>query len=87
VGNNIRGKHLPQTQQVLACGQKRQFLKALKEKKWMGLDNTRPLMPPMSMMPATQMSDDEMKKLFLLTLKQHHRLRMFNNCYVASSSC
>ena len=41
-----------------------QFLKALKEKKWMGLDNTRPLMPPMSMMPATQMSDDEMKAIF-----------------------
>lgn len=41
-----------------------QFLKALKEKKWMGLDNTRPLMPPMSMMPATQMSDDEIKAIF-----------------------
>jgi cytochrome c553 len=41
-----------------------QFLKALKEKKWMGLDNTRPLMPPMSMMPATKMSDDELKAMF-----------------------
>ena len=41
-----------------------QFVKALKEKKWMGLDNTRPLMPPMSMMPATKMSDDEMKAMF-----------------------
>ena len=41
-----------------------QFLKALKEKKWMGLDNTRPLMPPMSMMPATKMTDDEMKAIF-----------------------
>ena len=41
-----------------------QFLKALKEKKWMGLDNTRPLMPPMSMMPATLMTDDEMKAIF-----------------------
>ncbi len=41
-----------------------QFLKALKEKKWMGLDNTRPLLPPMSMMPATRMSDDEMKALY-----------------------
>lgn len=41
-----------------------QFLKALKEKKWMGLDNTRPLMPPMSMMPATEMSDDELKAIF-----------------------
>jgi len=41
-----------------------QFVKALKEKKWMGLDGTRPLMPPMSMMPATQMSDDELKAIF-----------------------
>jgi cytochrome c553 len=41
-----------------------QFVKALKEKKWMGLENTRPLMPPMSMMPATKMSDDEMKAIF-----------------------
>ena len=41
-----------------------QFVKALKEKKWMGLDNTRPLMPPMSMMPATKMTGDEMKAIF-----------------------
>ncbi|CAN5825064.1 hypothetical protein BH10BAC2_BH10BAC2_38320 [soil metagenome] len=41
-----------------------QFLKALKEKKWMGLDNTRPLMPPMSMMPVNLMSDDELKAIF-----------------------
>lgn len=41
-----------------------QFLKCLKEKKWMGLDNTRPLMPPMSIMPATEMSDDELKAIF-----------------------
>ena len=41
-----------------------QFLKALKEKKWMGLENTRPLMPPMSMMPATLMSNDELKAIF-----------------------
>jgi|KBSMisStaDraftv2_1062788.scaffolds.fasta_scaffold178720_1 hypothetical protein len=41
-----------------------QFLKALKEKKWMGLDGTRPLMPPMSMMPATLMTDDELKAIF-----------------------
>ena len=41
-----------------------QFLKCLKEKKWMGLDNTRPLMPPMSMMPVTEMSDDELKAIF-----------------------
>jgi mono/diheme cytochrome c family protein len=41
-----------------------QFLKALKEKKWMGLDGTRPLMPPMSMMSATIMTDDELKAIF-----------------------
>ena len=41
-----------------------QFLKALKEKKWMGLDNTRPLMPPMSMMPVTEMTEDEIKAIF-----------------------
>lgn len=41
-----------------------QFLKALKELKWMGLDNTRPLMPPMSMMPATKMTEDELKAIF-----------------------
>jgi cytochrome c553 len=41
-----------------------QFLKALHELKWMGLENTRPLMPPMSMMPATKMSDDELKAIF-----------------------
>src|SRR5215470_4041698 len=41
-----------------------QFIKALKEKKWMGLDGTRPLMPPMSMMPATEMNDDELKAIF-----------------------
>ena len=41
-----------------------QFVKALKEKKWMGLDNTRPLMPPMSMMPATEMTTDEMEAIF-----------------------
>ena len=41
-----------------------QFIKALKEKKWMGLDNTRPLMPPMSMMPVTEMNVDEIKAIF-----------------------
>jgi len=41
-----------------------QFIKCLKEKKWMGLDGTRPLMPPMSMMPATEMADDELKAIF-----------------------
>jgi mono/diheme cytochrome c family protein len=41
-----------------------QFLKALKEKKWKGMDNSRPLLPPMSMMSATIMSDDELKAVF-----------------------
>lgn len=41
-----------------------QFVKCLKEKKWMGIDNTRPLMPPMSMMPVTEMSEDEIKAIF-----------------------
>ena len=41
-----------------------QFVKCLHESKWMGLENTRPLMPPMSLMPATKMSDDELKAIF-----------------------
>ena len=41
-----------------------QFVKCLHEKKWMGLENTRPLMPPMSMMPVTEMSEDELKAIF-----------------------
>ena len=41
-----------------------QFIKALREKKWMGLEGTRPLMPPMSMMPACEMNDDELKAIF-----------------------
>ncbi len=41
-----------------------QFVKALREKKWMGIEGTRPLMPPMSMMPATEMTDDELKAIF-----------------------
>jgi len=41
-----------------------QFIKALHERKWMGLEGTRPLMPPMSMMPATRMNDDELKAIF-----------------------
>lgn len=41
-----------------------QFLKCLKEKKWLGLDGTRPLMPPMSEMPVNMMTDDELKAVF-----------------------
>lgn len=40
------------------------FVKAIRELKWMGLDDTRPLMPPMSMMPVTKMSVDELKAIF-----------------------
>lgn len=54
-----------------------QFLKALKEKKWMGLDNTRPLMPPMSMMPVGLMSEDELKAIFayLKTIPPIHNIQ------------
>ena len=48
----------------LAVWSEAQFLKAIKEKKWMGLDNTRPLMPPMSEMPVTLMTEDELKAIF-----------------------
>ena len=41
-----------------------QFIKCLREKKWMGLENTRPLMPPMSMMPVVEMREDELKAIF-----------------------
>jgi hypothetical protein len=30
----------------------------------MGLEGTRPLMPPMSMMPVVEMNDDELKAIF-----------------------
>ena len=48
----------------IAGWKEEQFVKALHELKWMGLDNTRPLMPPMSLMPATKMTDDELKAIF-----------------------
>lgn len=41
-----------------------QFLKALHELKWMGLEGTRPIMPPMALMPVVKMSDDELKAIF-----------------------
>jgi hypothetical protein len=54
-----------------------QFIKAIKEKKWLGLDNTRPLMPPMSMMPVGLMSDDELKAIFayLKTVPPIHNIQ------------
>ena len=41
-----------------------QFLKAIKEGKWMGLENTRPIMPPMPWEVYKEMSDDELKAIF-----------------------
>ncbi|QEC68661.1 c-type cytochrome [Panacibacter ginsenosidivorans] len=61
----------------LGSWKEEQFLKALKEKKWMGLDNTRPLMPPMSMMPVALMTDDELKAIFayLKTIPPIHNIQ------------
>ena len=41
-----------------------QFLNALKNYVLHGLTGARPLLPPMAMMPAKLMSDDEMKAIF-----------------------
>jgi hypothetical protein len=41
-----------------------QFIKALREGKYMGLDNTRPLLPPMPWEDLRLMSDDEIKAIF-----------------------
>ena len=41
-----------------------QFVKALRELKWMGIEGTRPIMPPMEFMPVTKMGDDELKAIF-----------------------
>lgn len=41
-----------------------QFIKALREGKWMGLDNTRPIMPPMPWEAFKNFSDDEIKAVF-----------------------
>lgn len=41
-----------------------QFIKALREGKWMGLDNTRPIMPPMPWEAFKNFSDDEIKAIF-----------------------
>ncbi len=48
-----------------------QFLYALKNKVSKGLAGSRPLMPPMSMMPVNHMTDDELKAIFayLRTIK------------------
>ena len=41
-----------------------QFIKALREGKYMGLDNTRPLLPPMPWEGIRVMTDDELKAIF-----------------------
>lgn len=41
-----------------------QFIKALREGKWMGLDGTRPIMPPMPWQMYKNMTDDELKAVF-----------------------
>lgn len=51
-----------------------QFLKCLKQNKWMGLDSTRPLLPPMPVANTMAMSDDELKAIFayLKSIKPVH---------------
>jgi mono/diheme cytochrome c family protein len=41
-----------------------QFFKALREGKYKGLDNTRPLLPPMPWPNYAQMSDEDLKAIF-----------------------
>jgi len=41
-----------------------QFLKALREGKYKGLDNTRPLLPPMPWFVYKNFSDDDLKSIF-----------------------
>jgi hypothetical protein len=41
-----------------------QFIKCVREGKWMGLDNTRPLLPPMPWEDIRLMTDDELKAVF-----------------------
>lgn len=53
-----------------------QFVKCLKQNKWMGMDGTRPLLPPMIVSSTAQMSDDQVKAIFayLKTLKPVHNV-------------
>jgi hypothetical protein len=41
-----------------------QFINALRKKIMKGLPNTRPMLPPMAMMPFDNMRDDELKAIF-----------------------
>jgi mono/diheme cytochrome c family protein len=41
-----------------------QFIKAIREGKFMGLDNTRPILPPMPIASFRHMTDNELKAIF-----------------------
>ncbi len=41
-----------------------QFIKAMKEGKYKGLDNSRPIMPPMPWKAYANMTDDDLKAVF-----------------------
>lgn len=53
-----------------------QFIKALREGKYKGLDNTRPLLPPMPWFVYKNFSDDDLKSIFafLKTTKPVHNV-------------
>jgi len=48
----------------LAAWKEEQFMKAIREGKWMGLDGTRPIMPPMPWQMYRNLTDDELKAVF-----------------------
>jgi mono/diheme cytochrome c family protein len=52
-----------------------QFIKAMKQGKWKGMDNSRTLLPPMPWQGYTQMTDEDVKAIFAY-LKQ---LKPINN--------
>lgn len=41
-----------------------QFLKAIREGKWMGAENTRPILPPMPWFVYKNMTDEDLKSIF-----------------------
>lgn len=51
-----------------------QWMKCVKQGKWMGLDNTRPILPPMPVSSIIAMTDDEAKAVFayLKSIKPIH---------------
>lgn len=53
-----------------------QWMKCVKEGKYMGLDNTRPIMPPMPITSTSNMTDDELKAIFayLKSIKPIHNV-------------